>query len=163
MEHYMELARTADSESGRELYAGRSTQVTRYLSVSKFRTHELRIDEPEEFGGGDTAANPAEVLLAALAASMEVTCKAWAEYLSIPCGQISTEISGELDLRGFMNTDRRARSGFKNIKAALRVTGPVTAKNLSELRRVLTRCCPILDTVQHGSGVDVQIWRDESS
>jgi pyruvate dehydrogenase E2 component (dihydrolipoamide acetyltransferase) len=163
MEDYMVLARAADSDTAREHYSGSSAQVDRYLSVSQFRKHKLQIDEPTDFGGSDTAANPAEALLAALAASIEVTCRAWSEYLAIPCGQISTIVCGDLDVRGFMDTDPAIKSGFNSIKVELRVSGEVTAAHLQELQRLVTRCCPILDTVHRGSDVDVKVLRLEDA
>jgi uncharacterized OsmC-like protein len=157
MEHYMTLARTADDESAAEHYAGRSNQIDRYLSVSRFREHEVRIDEPKEFGGGDTAANPAEMLLGALCASMEVTCRAWAEYLAIPCGSISTTVTGTLDVRGFMDTHPNVRAGFTEIVAEMRLSGPVSPGQLAELERLIARCCPILDSIRDGSPIAVKI------
>ena len=53
---------------------------------SEARARHLRftIDEPTEFGGTDSAPNPAEVALAALGASLEVTCRVFADYMGIP-------------------------------------------------------------------------------
>jgi putative redox protein len=163
MEHYMTLARAADSDQARESYRGSSSQGERYLSTSIFRQHQLRIDEPKEFAGTDAALNPAEALLAALAASIEVTCKAWAIYLGIPCGKISTRISGDMDFRGFMDTDRAVRAGFTNISVKLSMTGPVTSDQLTTLQRIIARSCPVLDTVQHGSPIKLRISRTDSA
>ena len=159
MEHYMQLARATDEDRARERYQGESNQVDGYLSISTFRQHEMRIDEPKEFGGSDSSVNPAEALLAALAASMEVTCRAWAEYLSIPCTRISTRVSGELDVRGFMDTDSAVRAGFNKLKAELRIQGPVTQAGIDELRRLVMRCCPVLNTIDQGSSIELTLTR----
>lgn len=162
MELYMRLARSGDPKRLRESYRGDSTFSQRYLSTARFAIHEVQIDEPVEFGGSGRGPNPAEVMLAALTASVGVTCRAWAAFLEIPCDDITLSVSGELDVRGFMDTDNAIRSGFANINVRLDITGPVSTVQLDELKALISRCCPILDTVRNGSVVDLEVIQKDN-
>lgn len=157
MEEQAGFARSGRSEVIREVYAGSSRQTPLFLSISQFRHHEVRVDEPASFGGSDTAANPAEVLLAAIAASAEVTVRAWSAYLGIECGEIGTDIAGDLDLRGFMDTDPDIRAGFGPITLKIHVSGDLSAEDVARLERVVRRSCPIFETVENGSPINLRV------
>ena len=73
---------TLSAGERRERYEVRTRQESGLRSVACARGHEFSIDEPEDWGS-DMAANPAELALAALGASLEVTCRLYADYLGI--------------------------------------------------------------------------------
>ena len=62
---------TLSAGERRERYEVRTRQESGLRSVACARGHEFSIDEPEDWGS-DMAANPAELALAALGASLEV-------------------------------------------------------------------------------------------
>lgn len=63
--------------------------------------HSWGIDEPVTFGGGGTAADPAEMLLAAVAASLSVTLTAHAALRGISICDLRVESEGEMDALAF--------------------------------------------------------------
>ncbi|MFB6276984.1 MAG: OsmC family protein, partial [Halothece sp.] len=64
------------------------------------RNFTINTDEPEELFGTNTAANPQEILMAALNACMLVTYVDNASMLGIELEKIEIETEGMLDLRG---------------------------------------------------------------
>lgn len=159
MEEQVAIARSGDREKCLERYAGETRQVEGLRSEGQFGRHRTVIDEPTGFGGTDTAVNPAEMLLAAIGASIEVTCRVYAEYLGIPLDAVSVKLSGNLDTRGFFDTDANVRSGFDAITADIRIDSPASEDQIARLLDRVERCCPVLDTVRNGT--PIRLKRDQ--
>jgi len=145
-----------------EPMSGVTRQVRGLRSESVFGGLPLVIDEPVVFGGTGSAPNPAEVALAALGASMEVTLRCWAEYLGIPVTSISVALSGALDSRGFFATDPSVRSGFGSITATIRIDSPAPAEQLDQLLARVQQCCPVLDLFRAPTPVTVNLERQSA-
>lgn len=96
------------------------------------------------FGGTGLAPNPAEVALAALGASLQVTLLCYAEYLGMPVRDISVKLSGSLDSRGFFETDDSIPAGFSTINVHIGFRGENAQNKLKELIQHVERCCPVL-------------------
>jgi len=155
MQEQVAIAQRGTPEQCLERYRGTTRQVEGLRSEAKFGKFTFTIDEPTGFGGTDTAANPAEVLLAALGASIEVTTRVYAEYLGIPLRGVAVELSGNLDIRGFFDTDPTVRSGFDRIEAKIRIDSPASEADLARLLEKVNRCCPVLETIRNGTPISV--------
>lgn len=158
MERHVQTARSGSVAQCQERFAGVTRQVEGLRSEAQFGAFRFAIDEPLEFGGSNLAANPAEVMLAALGASIEVTCRVYAAYLGIALDRVSVQLSGNLDTRGFFDTDPRVRSGFDHIDARIRIDSPAGAADVKRLLDRIERCCPVLDTIR--GGTRVRLTRD---
>ena len=156
MEQHVATARNAKPEECLERYVGETHQVDGLRSEASFGKFRFTIDEPTGFGGTDTAANPAEVLLGALGASIEVTCRVYAEYLGIPLEGVSVHLAGNLDIRGFFDTDPKVRSGFDRIEAKVRIKSAASNADIARLLARVERCCPVLETIRNGTPVRLQ-------
>src|SRR5215208_1125849 len=66
------------------------------------RTHKIVADEPCELLGGDSAANPQELLMAAFNACIMVGYVAGSALQGITLESLEIRTHGELDLRGFL-------------------------------------------------------------
>jgi putative redox protein len=153
MEEQVAIARAGDLDKCTERFGGDTRQVEGLRSEATFGRHGFAIDEPTGFGGRDTAANPAEVMLGALGASIEVTCRVYAEYLGIPLNSVSVRLDGNLDTRGFFDTDVRVRSGFDKIDVKIAIDSPAGPDAVARLLNRIERCCPVLDTIRNGTPV----------
>src|SRR5215469_10178304 len=71
--------------------------------------HEFTVDEPQAFGGGDVAANPAEYALAALGSCQAITYRVWAAQLGIKLDKVEIGIDGDIDLFGYSGIDHSVR------------------------------------------------------
>jgi uncharacterized OsmC-like protein len=150
-----DMLRTAEqgaSPACLEHYGGTTRQVEGLRSEAVFGQHRFTIDEPQPYGGG-SAANPAEILLGAVGASIEVTTRIYAELLGIPLRGVSTRLSGTLDLRGFFATDESVRAGFDRIDITVEIDSPAAADDIARLLQKVERGCPMLDVVRGATSI----------
>ena len=109
------------------------------------RDHTLTADQPFGFRGTNLGFKPSELLLAALAACQEVTWRLYAESLGIDIKDISIELRGTQDLRGFMGLDGSIPPGFLKIEGDVRINSSASAVELKELQNLVDNHCPVLD------------------
>jgi len=138
-------------------------QVEGLQSEGRVRNLVIGIDEPLSFGGTDRAPNPVEVTLAALGASLEVTCRVYADYLGIPVHKISTVVRGDLDLRGFLDLDPQVRAGPPSLAVTLRIESEASDADIDRLVRQVHRSCPVLSLVRDPTPVSLTVERPTSA
>jgi uncharacterized OsmC-like protein len=140
-----------------EPMSGTVSEVRGLLNHARFSGHVTVIDEPVGFGGSGTAPNPAEIMLAGLGASLQVTCRVYAALMSVVIEQVEVELSGTLDTRGFFDADASVRSGFDGIAVKLRLKSPASATQLQELLKKVQRACPVLDNLRAPTAVQMEL------
>ncbi|WP_172751271.1 OsmC family protein [Ensifer sp. LCM 4579] len=113
----------------------------------------MTIDEPVNWGGTGTAPNPAEAMLAALGASIEVTIRCYADFLGIQVKSLGVELSAEMNSQGFFGLDASVRAGFPVISATVKIASEEEPEAISKLLEIAGRCCPVLDNVRHPTEV----------
>ena len=121
------------------------------------RDHAFTIDEPHDLGGTDSGANPIEHLLAALGACQVITYQVWAEKLGITLDSIDLDLTGEIDLRGFLGTAEDVRPGFDGITVHATLTGPESTERYQELIDTVEQHCPVLDNLQNTVPVRAEV------
>ena len=137
---------------GGSLVRGTATEVG--ITAGK---HEFTIDEPPALGGENVGANPVEHLLAALAACQVITVKVWAAKLGLTVDDVTVELAGPIDLRGFFGVDAEVRAGFEEIEVTTRIIGSEPAGAYAELVRKVEEHCPVLDNLTAGVPVRTTI------
>jgi hypothetical protein len=80
--------------------------------LSRARPFVLEADEPPVLLGTDTAANPAEYLLHALAACLTTSMVYHAAARGIHIEEVESAFEGDIDLHGFLELDKKVRNGF---------------------------------------------------
>lgn len=123
----------------------------------KIREFAVEVDEPPALGGKDRAPNPVEYALAALATCQEITYRLHADSLGIPLKDVSVELEGELDLRGFFGAAKGVRPGFLSIKGTVSFDSEAPAEDLERLKRVVDAHCPVLDLFNNATPVQIAI------
>ena len=114
----------------------------------------LDADEPAILAGQDTAANPVEHLLHALASCLTTSLVAHAAVRGIALGAVESELEGDLDLRGFLGLDAAVPKGYTAIRVTFRVeAAPADLPTLRELARF----SPVLNTLTAGTSVAVAV------
>lgn len=144
MKELLAVARSGDAAACLEPMAGEARQLSGFQCEARFGDLTMLVDEPVSFGGTGLAPNPAEVALAALAASLQVTLLAYSEFLGMEIGDVSIRFSSSLDSRGFFGTDKSISTGFAPVNVGIRFKGETDAAKLDELMRRVEQCCPIL-------------------
>lgn len=106
------------------------------------RRFRIQIDEPHELCGGNEFANPQEYLLAATNACMMVGYAAVAALMGITLTKLELEISGDIDLRGFLNVDPNATPGYERLHYKVHIAGDGTRQQFEELHQMVQRTSP---------------------
>mmetsp|Transcript_52831 Transcript_52831/g.123178 ORF Transcript_52831/g.123178 Transcript_52831/m.123178 type:complete len:187 (+) Transcript_52831:71-631(+) len=126
-----------------------SSQLSEGLvSTGKLRDFNITADEPESFGGQNTAPNPVEILLFSLGSCQEITFKAFANAMGVPLTKVSVELTGHIDLRGFFAVDESVRAGFNKIEGTVTVDSPADTETIKQLKAVVDSHCPVKDMMQ---------------
>jgi putative redox protein len=157
MRQFRQVALRGNPAECAEPMSGVTRQVQGLKSEGVFGGLKIVIDEPEVFGGTGSAPNPAEVALAALGASMEVTLRCYAEAQGVPVKSISVALKGALDSRGFFGTDPSIRPGFGPISATVTVESSAPAEQIEALLKQVNQCCPVLDVFRSPQTVNVSL------
>jgi uncharacterized OsmC-like protein len=159
MQQHQALALKGDPAACREPIGGITVQSGGMRTEGTFGRHVVIVDEPKVFGGDDTAANPAEVLLAALATSVSVTLRCNAALQGVKVGRIQVDVQGDLDIRGFFDTDPKVRSGFQSISLEIQVESDATPEQLQRVLAATERGCPMLDTCRDATPIKIGLSR----
>jgi uncharacterized OsmC-like protein len=117
----------------------------------------MEADEPPVLLGQDTAANPVEHLLHALASCVTTSAVYHAAARGIPVESVQSQLEGELDLHGFLGLDPDVRNGFKQIKVTLKITGDLTEEQKREVAQLGSGFSPVYDMVTNQVPVTVQL------
>ncbi|GAA4708237.1 OsmC family protein [Pseudonocardia yuanmonensis] len=121
--------------------------------------HEVVVDEPPALGGGDAAPNPVEFALAALLSCQVVTYRFWAAKLGVPLDDVTVEVKGDLDVRGFFGLDDAVRAGFGEVRLVVDLQGPASAEDYRRLKDAVDAHCPVLDLFRNPTPVTTRSAR----
>ena len=106
------------------------------------RNFTIDADEPFEHFGRNTAANPQELLLAALNACLTERYVVGAAQRGITLQRVRVDSSGTLDLRGLFGLDTDTRPGFETLRYVVRLKGFATPEQLHELHEAVAHTSP---------------------
>ncbi len=147
----------ADPEQAKAIFSAASRQVGGLRSEAKIRQFTVTVDEPASLGGTDTAPNPVELVLAALASCQEITYRAYATALGVPLDSVSVSLEGRLDLRGFFAVSDVARPGFTGVRGAVTLKSSASPEDLAKLKAVVDAHCPVLDILRSPTPVEIDL------
>ena len=117
------------------------------------RLFRLDADEPEILLSEDSAPNPVEHLLNALAACVTTSMVYHAAARGIRIEELESELKGTIDLRGFLGLSPDIRPGYQSIAVTFRVKSDAPAEQLREL----CNFSPVFAVVTHGTKVNIEI------
>src|SRR6476469_10611266 len=126
-----------------------SRQAHGLRSDATIRSFAVAVDEPPTLGGADTAPNPVEFALLALATCQEITYRLHADHLGIPLDSVAVSLEGDIDLRGFFAVDDEVRAGFERIWGTVSLEGPASDSEYERLKAHVDENCPVLDVLSN--------------
>lgn len=106
------------------------------------RRFQIQIDEPCELCGTNQFANPQEYLLAATNACMMVGYATVAAVMGVNLSKLELEISGDIDLRGFLEIDRSVTPGYERLHYTVHLAGDGTREQFEKMHEVVQRSSP---------------------
>ena len=125
-----------------------------HQEVSHKHAFKLHADEPALLGGADKAANPAEHLLHAIAACMTTSMVAHAAIEGIHIEELESQVSGDIDLNGYLGLSDDTPKGYTNIRVKFKVKSDV--EDIEQLK-CLAEFSPVFSTITQGARVDVEV------
>jgi uncharacterized OsmC-like protein len=114
---------------------------------------EIDNSEPPVLLGQGAAANPVEYVLHALAGCLTTSMVYHAAARGIDVESVSSEVEGDLDIKGFLGLDENVRKGFHVVRVRMQVKSEADAETLKSLAQF----SPVFDIVSKSLPVEVSI------
>ena len=106
------------------------------------RSFTILSDEPHELLGTNSAPNPQELLMSAVNACMTVGYVAQAAVRGITLTTCRIEMTGELDLRGFLGLDTEVPNGYRKLDYVVTLEGDGTRAQYEEIHEAVMATSP---------------------
>jgi uncharacterized OsmC-like protein len=119
----------------------------------------LEADEPGILLGKDSAANPVEHLLHALASCLTTSMVYHAAARGIQIDEVESSFQGDIDLQGFLDLDENVRKGYQGIRVDFKVKADVPDAQLREIVALGTGHSPVFDSLTKGVPISVNAER----
>jgi len=117
------------------------------------RSFTVVADEPPVLLGEDTAPNPVEYLLHALASCLTSSIVYKAAARGIRVESIESTLEGDLDARAFLELSNAERKGYQRIRVAFKIRADASAEEL----KAFAEFSPVLDVLSHGTAVSLAV------
>ena len=114
---------------------------------------QLHSDEHPVLLGEDNGPGAGEYVLAALSACLTGTLAYHAAARGLKIEDIQSDYEGDVDLRGFLDIDRKVRNGFSEIRVKFKVKGNADEATVREL---LSKS-PIYDTLANPVKIKIEV------
>jgi uncharacterized OsmC-like protein len=122
--------------------------------IGHAETFTMEADEPPILAGQDTAPNPVEHLLHALASCLTTSMVAHAAVRGIAIEELESELEGDIDLNGFLGLDAKVPKGYTEIRAKFRVkANPADVDKI----KALAEFSPVFNTITNSANVEVTV------
>jgi len=108
---------------------------------------EFTNGEPPVLLGNNEGANPVEFLLHALAGCVTTTFVLHAMARGIEIRELSTQLEGDLDLRGLLGLDDSVSPGYEQIRIKMNVQANCSDEALDDLLAYTQQHSPVCNTV----------------
>ncbi|OLR93607.1 OsmC family protein [Actinokineospora bangkokensis] len=147
----------ADPAQARTTWAAHVTWEGGFRSAARVRRFDpVASDEPPALGGGDSAPNPVEQLLAALGNCLAVGYAANATVAGIELESLSVDVRGDVDLRVFLGL-AEGHAGFDGITATVRLGTGASPEQVAALHEKVVATSPVGHTLGAAVPVDVRL------
>jgi uncharacterized OsmC-like protein len=114
---------------------------------SRTSAFEFVNGEPPVLLGDNEGANPVEFLLHALAGCVTTTLVLHAAARGITIRELSTELEGDLDVRGLLGLDETVSPGYEEIRIRMKIDADCSEEALADLMTVAQAHSPVCNTV----------------
>ena len=114
---------------------------------SRARPFVFTNGEPPVLLGNNEGANPVEYLLHALAGCLTTTTVLQAAARGNTIHSLSTELSGDIDLQGFLDLDAGVAAGYQGITVNMQIEADCSDGELDELLAFSKGHSPVCSTV----------------
>jgi uncharacterized OsmC-like protein len=120
---------------------------------TRTRPFVVDADEPAVSGGNDSAPNPMEFVLHALASCLTSTMVYHAAVQGVEIKSVESTLEGNMDVRGMLGISADVRNGYSHIKVRMNVDSVANAATLKELALF----SPVYDILSRSLHVDFEL------
>ncbi len=113
------------------------------------RGFKIRLDEPKNLGGTDSAMTPVEAVLCALGACQAIVASAFAKSQKFTFEEFYVDLEGDLDSDGFLGISD-ARNGFQEIRYKIHFKTSENQEKTEAFARFVESRCPVGDCLIAG-------------
>jgi uncharacterized OsmC-like protein len=106
---------------------------------------EFAADEPVSVGGTGTAANPVQLVLAALGSCQAITYRYWAEELGLRLDSVTVTVDADFDMGAFFGFPGAGSPAPSAVRCSVVLEGPEEGGRYDELAAAVDQHCPVLD------------------
>jgi uncharacterized OsmC-like protein len=132
-----------------------------YFGVGEERKHEqtwvFDADHPAVLVGRDNGPTPVEFLLHALAACLTAGLANIAAARKITLTEVSSTVSGDIDLNGILGLDPEVRNGYQKLTVKFSVKGDASPEVLRELVEQSRSRSAVYDVITNGVPVAIDV------
>jgi len=100
---------------------------------TRTETFVLDADEPPLIAGNDSAPNPVEYVLHALAGCLTTTMVFHAAVRNIQIDSCESHLEGDIDVRGLLGLADDVKKGFNKVRVTMKVKSDADVETLTEL------------------------------
>jgi uncharacterized OsmC-like protein len=137
----------AEPEKGATVWGAEVKWTGAFTSEASVREHApIKSDEPAGLGGGDTAPNPVEQLLAALGNCLAVGYAANATVAGIEISDLTVKVEGDVDLHSFLGL-KEQHAGFSDIRVTVDLKTDASAEAVEALHARVAASSPVGHTL----------------
>jgi uncharacterized OsmC-like protein len=135
-----------------------------YFGVGEERTHEhtfhFDADHPAVLVGRDNGPTPVEFVLHALASCLTAGLANIAAARGIRLTEVTSTVSGDIDLNGILGLNPDVRNGYQNITVRISVKGDASAARLRELVEQSRARSAVYDIITNQVPVTIEVDSD---
>ena len=151
----------ANPELGRTLWRASARWKGGFKEEVRIREFTIKMDEPADLGGTNTAPNMVEIVLGAFGACLIVGYVMNAAVRGIHLDKVEVDVEGDIDLPGFLGLEppEKVSPGFTNIRARvfLKTKEPVSKEELEKLHEDVVKTSPVGNTLKNPVNVEVKL------
>lgn len=131
--------------------------------IERSQSFLIHADEHPILLGRDHGPSAGEYLLQALAVCVTSTMIYHAAARGILIEKVESKVEGDVDLRGFLGTDKSVRNGFQNIRMSIDISADLSDEELQELANLGPTFSPVFDSLTKGVPITVVAQRMKES
>ena len=131
---------------------GKSVTPTRF--EGKVRQFNIAVDEPENFGGKDSAPTPVEYILAGYAGCLNVVVNLIAKEMGITIKSLEINITGDINPEKLLGISDKERAGFKSLNIQMNIKSDASKDMLQKLLTQVKERCPVNDNLANTTPVN---------
>ena len=105
--------------------------------------HTVNIDEPLDQGGDETAPDPEEMLLVALAACIEMDWIIYSSAFNLDIREAVVQVEGTLDERYMISGGNNVPARLKTVKIISRVVTNASREKVERTYKKVQQSCPV--------------------